>query len=69
MRAFSVRICGDVQEIKMKNSLSQKHRGSPEDQHRLSGFMEQYNPVRIRAGCHIVHSPYIGGFGECLLVD
>ena len=31
--------------------------------------MEQYNPVRIRAGCHIVDAPYIGGFGENLLVD
>ena len=31
--------------------------------------MENDNPVRIRAGCHIVHAPYIGGFGEYLLVD
>jgi hypothetical protein len=31
--------------------------------------MEYYNPVCIRAGCHIVHAPYIGGFGEYLLVD
>jgi hypothetical protein len=37
--------------------------------HRYSGFMENDNPVSIRAGCHIVHAPYIGGFGECLLVD
>jgi hypothetical protein len=34
-----------------------------------SGFMENDNPVGIRAGCHIVHSPDIGGFGEYLLVD
>jgi len=33
------------------------------------GFMENDNPVCIRAGCHIVDAPYIGGFGENLLVD
>jgi hypothetical protein len=31
--------------------------------------MENNNPVCIRAGCHIVDAPYIGGFGENLLVD
>ena len=31
--------------------------------------MEKYYPVCIGAGCHIVHTPYIGGFGEYLLVD
>ena len=31
--------------------------------------MKNDNPVCIRAGGHVIHTPDIGSLGECLLVD